>query len=139
MGSDQQPETGGRTVKSGKHSGFIDQSGRVIPGLSVGSKHGIGKAGGVKGPSSLLRGGIPSGAASMSKKGGSKLHSKASQLSELQRLTQQKKAAEESKDAADDAAAKNDGFYGMDELAEILGISGSEFTTGHSRAHNQAH
>ena len=43
----------------------------------------------------------------------------------------QKKAAEESKDAAaEDKAAKEDGFYGMDELADILGLKGNEFSTG---------
>ena len=66
----------------------------------------------------------------MGKKGSNKLSNKSSQLSELQRLAERKRAAEESKDAADDAAAKNDGFYGMDELAEILGLSGPEFTAG---------
>lgn len=52
----QLAENGGKGGKSSKNGGLVDQSGRVIP--SNPGKHGSRVA---KGPSSLLRNGIPSG------------------------------------------------------------------------------
>ena len=71
----------------------------------------------------------------MQKKGAGKLSSKAAQLAELQRQAQSKKQAELVREAE---AAKNDGFYGMDELAEMLGLSTNDFQN-QSRASSQAH
>ena len=94
----------------------------------MGGKNGLKT--GMKGPSSLLRGGIPIG--SSANKKSSKLPGKPSSAgfdSQTRQAPMKKPQVEESKSNA----AKDYGFYDMNDLAEILGIQTAE-VPGSARA-----
>ena len=119
----QQPETGGKQGKVVK--GYVDQSGRVIPGSGSGASKLNSKSGASKPIGPLLRGGAPQTVGKGNLKA-NKVTSKAA-ATELASRQQSKRASQQATTTQIKTDhPNNDLFYNMDELTDLLGLQSSD-------------